>query len=363
MPLLASSYFLGREVYLGKLKKWDFKQMNTPHKKFIGLFILLVIIIALPFWVESPYYIHLLIMVGMNSVLAMTFILMLRTGLLSLAIAAFWGVGAYALPLLVMKLDLSVWLALPASAAITGIVALLLGIVLLRNAGFAFVMLTALLGMVTVLVFGTFDVFGGYVGIVNIPPPESILLPFLSPIEFTSKTPYYYLMLFLFILVVVVFSAFYTTWSGRAWRAIDLSPHLAETLGINLFKYRLLAFVVASASAGLMGGFYTCYFGAVVPGTFDMFKTFYIHIYAILGGIGFAFLGPVAGALIMTIVPEILRITKEVEPIYTGLLLILLIMFLPNGLLSLLKHPPPPPENMSKIFRWIRTILPASKGG
>jgi branched-chain amino acid transport system permease protein len=94
-----------------------------------------------------------------------------------------------------------------------------------------------------------------------------------------------------------------------------------------------------------------------------MFKTFYIHIYAILGGIGFAFLGPVAGALIMTIVPEILRITKEVEPIYTGLLLILLIMFLPNGLLSLLKHPPPPPENMSKIFRWIRTILPASKGG
>lgn len=231
---------------MDKLKKWGFKQMSRLHKKLIALFILLIIIVvSLPLLVDSPYYIHLLIMVGMNSVLAMTFILTLRTGLVSLANAAFWGVGAYAMTLLVMRLDLSVWLALPASSAITGIIAFLIGIILLKNAGFTFLMLTALLGMVTVLVFGTFDIFGGYIGIVNIPPPEPIALPFLPPIEFISKTPYYFLMLFLFILVVAVFSAFYAAWSGRAWRAIALSPHLAESLGINLFRYRLLAFVIA----------------------------------------------------------------------------------------------------------------------
>ncbi len=309
--------------------------MKKRFSKTIALCIVFVAAIALPLLVKSEYHLHLLIMVGMNSVLAMTFVLMLRAGLMSLSMAAFWGVGAYASALLVTKLGLSVWLALPASCAITGVIAFFIGIILLRNGGFAFVMLTALLGMVTVLVFGTFDVFGGYVGIMNIDPPETIRLPLSGSIEFISKVPFYYLMLFLLMVVVAVFSAFYAAWSGRAWRAIDLSPPLAESLGIDLFRYRLLAFVLASAAAGLMGSFYTHYFGSVVPSTFDMFKTFNIQIYAILGGLGFAFLGPVIGTAVMTFVPEFLRITREVEPVFTGFLLVVLVMFLPDGVLTL----------------------------
>jgi branched-chain amino acid transport system permease protein len=338
--------------------------MGKSRKKLLGLLCLFAAVLALPFLVDSPYYLHLLIMVGMNSVLAMTFILMLQAGLVGLAIAAFWGVGAYALTLLVTRLELSVWLAIPVSTGVTAVVAFLLGIVLVRNAGFAFSMLTALLGMVTVLVFGTFDVFGGYVGIVNIPPPETITLPFLAAVEFTSKTPFFYLMLLLFAIVVTVFSAFYAAWSGRAWKAIDLSPQLAESLGINLFRYRLLAFVVGSTTAGLMGCFYACYFGAVVPDTFDIFKTFYVLVYAILGGKGFVFLGPVIGTFIMTLVPETLRITKEVEPIFTGLLLILLVIFLPDGLLSLWSSRfrlPPPTKTMGRILGWIGVRPPARK--
>lgn len=309
--------------------------MKKPRSRITALSIAFIAAVVLPLVVRSEYYQHLMIMVGMNSVLAMTFVLMLRAGLMSLSMAAFWGVGAYASALLVTRLALPVWLAFPASCAITGIVALVIGAILLRNGGFAFVMLTALLGMVTVLVFGTFDVFGGYVGIMNINPPETIRLPLVGSIEFISKTPFYYLMLFLFIVVVVVFSAFYAAWAGRAWRAIDLSPPLAESLGIDLFRYRLLAFVLASMAAGLMGSFYTHYFGSVVPSTFDMFKTFNIQIYAILGGLGFAFLGPVIGTAIMTLVPELLRITREVEPVFTGFLLVVLVMFLPNGVLTL----------------------------
>ena len=335
--------------------------MNNPLKKSIGLF---VVIVALPLLVKSPYYVHLMIMVGMNSVLAMTFILLLRAGLLSLSIAAFWGIGAYASALLITRLGLSVWLAFPTSTAITGIIAFLVGIILIRTGGFGFVMLSALVGMVTVLVFGTFDVFGGYVGIVNIPPPEPFTLPFLGPIAFVSKAPYYYLMLFLFILVIVVFSAFYAAWSGRAWRAIDLSPPLAESLGIDIFRYKLLAFVVASATAGLMGCFYVGYFGAVIPNTFDMFKTFNIQIYAILGGLGSAFLGPVIGTFIMTAGPEFLRITKDIEPIYTSLLLIILVLFFPDGIMSISgswrrsKHGP---ESVARIIRGIRSVLLARK--
>jgi branched-chain amino acid transport system permease protein len=334
--------------------------MHIPLKKPIGLLVLFIFIVALPLLVDSPYFVHLMIMVGMNSVLAMTFIMLLRAGLLNLSVAAFWGIGAYASATLVTKLGLSVWLALPASTAITGILAFLVGIILIRSGGFGFVMLSALAGMVTVLVFGTFDVFGGYVGIANIPPPEPITLPFFGTVAFASKVPYYYLMLFLFMLVVTVFSAFYAAWSGRAWRAIDLSPPLAMTLGIDIFRYRLLAFVVASATAGLMGWFYVGYFGAVLPSTFDMFKTFNIQIYAILGGLGSAFLGPVVGTFVMTAVPEFLRIAKDIEPIYTGFLLIVLVLFFPDGLMSLSSYwrrSEGGPEGIARIGRWAKALL------
>ena len=174
-------------------------------------------------------------------------------------------------------------------------------------------------------------------GIVGISHPEPIPIPFLGAITFTSisKLPFYYLILFLVLLTVLVLTAFYTSWAGRAWRAIGLSAHLAESLGVNLFNYRLIAFVIAGAVAGLMGSFYAHYYGALVPGSFGPFKTIYLHVYAILGGISFPILGPVIGSLIMTFVPEFLRITEGVEPILTGILIILLVMFLPNGLLGL----------------------------
>ena len=118
--------------------------------------------------------------------------------------------------------------------------------------------------------------------------------------------------------------------------AIGLNPHLAASIGVNVFRYRLVAFVIASTAAGLEGGFYAHYIGSINPNAFNIFKTINIHIYAILGGISFPFLGPIIGTLIMTFVPEILRIAKEIEPMLTGALLILLIIFLPGGILSLL---------------------------
>jgi branched-chain amino acid transport system permease protein len=225
-------------------------------------------------------------------------------------------------------------------------------------------MLTLVFGFIIVLIFGTFEIFGGYTGIYDIPPPESIPLPFLGLIEFTSKTPHYYLMLFLVFIVVLGFSAFYTAWTGRAWRAIGLSPRLAESLGVSIFRYRLLAFVIASAAAGLMGSFFAHYYGSVVPATFSPLKTIYVHVYAILGGVEFAIAGPIIGSLVMIIVPEFLRIAKEVEPVFTGLLVILLVMFLPDGLLGLLRRgrrATGPVENLASVFRWLRNALPGSK--
>jgi len=303
------------------------------------MIILIIVSACLPLVVRNPYYVHLLIMVGINAVLAMTFILMLRTGLISLAIAAFWGIGAYSSALLTLRLGLPVWLAMPAAAAVTGVVAALIGALLVKQGGFGFIIQTLALGFIILLVFGTFKIFGGYVGLVSIPHPEPIPIPFAGSLTFTStsKILFFYLMLFLVLLIVLTLAAFYSGWAGRAWRAIGLSPRLAESLGIDLFRYRLLAFVIASTMAGLMGSFYAHYYGAIVPATFGPFKTIYVHVYAILGSIEFPILGPAVGSLIMTFVPEFLRVTEGIEPIFTGVLIVLLIIFLPSGLLGLTK--------------------------
>jgi len=312
--------------------------MTSPQKRIIGLTVLTFILAMVPLIVKSPYYMHLLIMVGMNAMLAMTFILMLRAGLISLGIAAFWGIGAYVSALLALRLDLSFWMAMPLSAIITGAVALCIGCVLVKNPGFGFIIETVVLGEIAVLAFAHLPLFGGYKGIVSIPPVDPIHIPFLFSIEFVSKTASYYLILFLFLLVAIGYSAFYSAWTGRAWLAIGLNPRLAESKGVNIYRYRLLAFVVGSAGAGLAGSFYAHYYGAIAPTTFNVFKTIYIHIFAILGGVGFPVLGPIIGAFIMIVVPEVLRVAKEIEPIITGLLLILLVLLLPQGLLSLLSR-------------------------
>jgi branched-subunit amino acid ABC-type transport system permease component len=296
------------------------------------------VLIFLPLFVRSPYYIHLLIMVGINSALAMSFVFLFRTGLISVAVAAFWGIGAYASALMSANLGVPVWISLPASAGISGLVALVTGAFFSNRAGNAFVILTMVFGFIVTLVFGTFDLFGGHVGIFNIPLPEPVHIPFFGTMDFASKVPYYYLMLVLIGLVIAVYSAFYAAWTGRAWRAISLSPRLASSLGVDLFRYRLLAFVIAGATAGLMGSFYAHYYGSVVPEIFDPYKAMYTHVYAILGGLSFGVLGPIVGATVMTFVPELLRTAKEVEPIVTGVIVVLLVMFLPNGVLGLVRR-------------------------
>jgi branched-chain amino acid transport system permease protein len=190
---------------------------------------------------------------------------------------------------------------------------------------------------------------------------DPIKLPFLPQIEFESKTSFYYLILAIFSFVTLAFKAFYSSWAGRAWQSIGLNANLAKSLGINVYRYRLLSFVVGSAAAGLAGSFYAHYYGAIAPTTFDLFKTIHIHIYAILGGIGFPILGPIVGSLFMIVIPELLRVAEEIEPVYTGLILILVVIFLPNGLLSLFikgsgRHYPT--RLISEMTKRIKNIIP-----
>jgi branched-chain amino acid transport system permease protein len=334
--------------------------MNTRNLKIFGIILVLIIFILIPVFIKSPYYLDLVIIMMMNAVLAMTFLILLRTGLISMAIAAFWGIGAYASALLATNFGLSFWFCLPAAVIITAIIALILGYPLLKNAGFTFVILTSVIGMLFVVAMGNINTFGGYNGISKIPPPPSIHIPFVSDIAFTlnDKVPYFYLLLFLSIVSILIIQAFYAAWTGRAWKAIGLNPRLAQSIGVDLYRYKLISFVVSSAICGLMGSFYAHYQGFVQPDTFNLFPyTIYIQIYAILGGIGYAIIGPILGSVIMTFFPEFMRISREYGPIFLGVLVIIMIMFLPHGLLSLLERPAVK-QFFSKIMKILGSLVP-----
>ncbi len=308
--------------------------MKPSITKFISL-IFFVIALMLPFIIKNPYYLHLLILVYVNAILGMGFALIYSAGLITLGASAFWGIGAYASTLLVIKFGLSPWLAMPSAAVITGIVALCVGSVIVRYAGVGFVIFTLLICFIVERIFGNLKVFGGWGGIIGVPPPSPIRLPFFGAIEFTSEIPYYYLGLFLLLLTVISFYGLYSSHIGRAWRSIRLDHRLAGASGIYVYGYRLAAFVLSSAFAGLAGSFYAHYSLMVTPETFDLLKSIHIQIYAILGGLDYYLLGPLAGSIIFTLLPEFLQINPEIEPYITGSTLIIIVIFLPGGLAGL----------------------------
>ncbi len=296
--------------------------------------------IALPFILNNPYLLHLVILVLINAALGIGFSLIYSTGLITLGASAFWGVGAYASALLVMRGGFSFWLALPVAAILSALVAMGIGFLIVRYVGAGFVVFTLLFCLLVQKIFGYVEVFGGWGGITEIPPPDPIRLPFWGGINFSTKVSCYYLILFLLIIMVIMLRRLYSSRIGRAWKATRFRPELAETLGINVNRYRLLAFSLSSAFAGLVGSFYAHYNTTISPLTFDILKSVHIQIYSILGGMEFYILGPLIGSAIFTFLPEFLRVSDAIEPYVTGLTLILLVLFLPQGIGGLRRRAP-----------------------
>lgn len=319
---------------------------NAAGKKaqVITTAILIAVGLLIPFFITSSYQLHLIIMLFINVVLAMSFSMLISTGLITIGAASFWAIGAYTSAILVLNYDLSFWIALPLATLVTGLVALALGAVIVRTPGVAFVVQTMVVNMIVVQALGQIEYLGGWGGMLGIPAPDPI-----GTLRFSSKVNSYYLALFLLLIIVLAFAALYSSRIGRAWSAIRLNPRLAQSLGINLFRYRLIAFVISAMASGVVGSFYAHYFGTIEPGTFSVFKSIYVQIYGILGGLNFFIMGPIVGAFIMTLLPEFLRISKEIEPILTGAILVLLVIFLPGGILSF-------PEKLSAMRQPSRKI-------
>jgi branched-chain amino acid transport system permease protein len=312
------------------------KTIRSP--RFIFSLAFIVVGLLVPVWVTSPYYLGIIIDIMVNSMLAVAFVMMFRTGLCNLGLTAFWGMGAYLTAIMSVKWGISVWFCFPAAAAVCGLMGWGLGYIMIGRGrgGFNFVILSSVIGMIFPVIIGSIGWVGGYAGMSGIPAPDSIPLPGGTSVVFDSPRQFYYLAAVIFIVIVLVCGAFYRSWTGRAWKSIAINPRLAESLGIDVFNYRMVSIVVGSAFAGMVGAFLASYTTFVSPTQYGMWKNVYIQAYAVLGGMGYPVLGPLLGAAVMTIVPQVVQFSNLVAPLFVGVVLIVLILFFPDGLLGII---------------------------
>ncbi len=304
----------------------------------LGVGALLAAAATAPVWVWNPYHLHTLIMAGIFAVLALSLNLLLGyTGQLSLGHAAFFGIGAYATALLTVRLEWSPWLGLVAATALPAGAGFVIGRLALKLRGAYFVLLTiSFAGVISLVSVNWTDLTNGPPGLPGVPPIE-IALSGLPVISLRGKGAYYYLVLAAVALAYLACLGLIRSRVGRALVALRENETLAASVGIDGTYYLVLAAVISAGMAGFAGGLYAHYTRYVSPEVFLFSYTVTMVIMVVAGGKG-TLAGPVAGAVIFTVLPEALRAVAswQWQMLAYGLLLIGVLFFMPRGIVPAL---------------------------
>ncbi len=320
----------------------------------IGTVVLVLLLVALP-WLVNPYVLQVLVLTLAYSMLGLAFAFTMRVGLPRFDVAAWWGVGAYTTAMLMLKVGLSFWLTLP----IGGLIAMALGWVICKVVIPRGMMVFLLAGMVLTMaaqqIFASVPFFGGWGGTDIIP------LPTIGPISFADKRAVYFLGLVFLGINLVVYKALFSSKIGRAWNAIGSSLGLAGSVGVDVVKYRTANVLIGNFFIALSGSYLVVSTMVAIPTMFTFANSINVMMYVVVGGMAHTLAGPIIGALVVTFIPEYLRVAKEYEPIITSAAIILIIIFVPSGILGLLKN-----QLWPRLFRTHRqnpTTASDSEGG
>jgi branched-chain amino acid transport system permease protein len=264
------------------------------------------------FW---QIYSNLVLTIGINALLALSIWLTLSCGLLAMANAAFMGIGAYTASVLTMRAGAPFPVALAGGMAAPMVVALLIGGPTLRLSGVYLAMATLGFGeVVRVLILNAESLTGGALGLNGIP----------------QLTQWWHVA---GALVITLWSLWRLRSSriGRAFEAIKEDALAASLMGIGVLAHKMLAFALGAAIAGLAGALNAHLTFFIGPSEFGFDRGVDILTMAILGGTS-GLTGPVLGALIITVLPELLRGLKDFRTMTNGAILVLIVLFLPKGL-------------------------------
>jgi branched-chain amino acid transport system permease protein len=263
-------------------------------------------------------------------------------GQISLGHAAFFGIGAYSAAILTTKAGFSFWTALPLVIGMSGFIGLLLGLPSIRVREDFLAITTIGINFIVEAVFRYVQFFGGALGIGGI--PRIVLF------GITLKGITFFLLCLGFLIVVLFICWWFTrSWASLACYAIREDETAASTMGISPVRFKLLAFVIGTAMAGLGGSLYAHYMQFISAGDFSFPVSIAFLSMLVLGGMGTLW-GPVVGTLILGVLPEVFRPLVDYRIFFYTLLLLLMIRFQPGGILG-----------EGSVVR--RILVPILKGG
>ena len=307
---------------------------------------------SVPLWLLDPYFLHVIVIAGIFTIAAMSLNLLLGyTGQLSLGHVAFFGIGAYASSLTALGFDVGIFGVRVVHGPWPALIGFLVGIVIAGACGYAigklsfkvrgayFVIVTISFAEVTRLVaLNWVELTQGPLALNNI-PPFTLAFPGLGEYTLWGKVPSYYFMFLVAVVAYVIIRRLVLSRIGRAMIALRENEPLATSLGIDVTRFLVLAAVVSAAIAGAAGSLYAHFVRIIDPDIFLFIYTVTMVIMVITGGKG-TLAGPIVGGIIFGLLPIVLRAfaTPVAQWIIYGVLMILIVFFLPQGIVPAVRN-------------------------
>ena len=295
--------------------------------RWVWVAVAVALVAAAPWVLPSSYWRGILVLCAMNVLLALSLNLVIGyTGQLNLGQSAFFAIGAYVSTILIKDHGWNFWLAGFAAVISAGVVGLVLSAFAVRLRGHYLAIASLGFAVITYQVLVNWEnVTQGVRGIYGILPPVS------------GSVNLFYLISALALLIYVLMDNLLRSPVGETLRAIREDEVSAASLGVNAALWKAFAFGVGAAIAGLAGLFYPGFVGTLVPDAFNIVESFTMMAMVIVGGMG-TMIGPVIGAVLLTFLPELLRGFGELRLMIYGLALMLVVLFMPGGIVQLVKR-------------------------
>jgi len=310
------------------------------RKNTVGLAIMALFLGTLPLWLNSPYALSTMVLIGIYTIVTLGLCLLTGyAGQISLGQAAFFGLGAYGSAILTVHFQWSPWLALPFSGAVTACIAYGIALPIFRLRGPYLAMGTLAFGEIVFIVLNEWKgITGGPSGLPGIPRLS------IGALVLKSDLSYYYLVWIVVLIALVLALNIVNSRVGRALRAVRDSEAAAESLGVRTSDYKVQALVVSALYASLAGSLYAHYLIFISPTAFDLDVSVRLVLMAAVGGLASVWGAPFGAAAVLLLslgLRELLTVISpassgEVQIVAYGILLVALMIYMPQGLTAAL---------------------------
>jgi branched-chain amino acid transport system ATP-binding protein len=280
-------------------------------------------------WHSDNYYLYVLALVGLSAIVGVGLnVLLGLSGQISLGHAAFYAIGAYVVGILTTKTTIGFWCALPIAAAVAGMAGALLAVPALRVRGPYLAMVTIAFGFIVEQ--GTVEwsgLTGGWNGLIGIPTPS------VAGYKFAEREIAVFVII-LTALAIWLFARLEASPWGKAMRAVRDSEVASQSIGLNPTVIRTVAFAISAGVTGLAGAIFAAMSDFISPESFPFFQSILFLLVVMVGGAG-RIMGPLIGALIVVLLPELLSSLAQYRLLFVGLLLLVVLRLAPDGLVGL----------------------------